>query len=82
MNRLSSRVKEGRGEEVEKAQKKGGEEGVKPVEKDLMPSRNRRRNLNLYWKSLLPATDFRIQGYVSQFPSKIKVSRKYWLSYY
>ena len=56
MNRLSSRVQEGRGQgrggggvgEVEKAQKKGGEEGVKPVDKDLMPSRNRRRNLNLY----------------------------------
>ena len=46
MNRLSSRVQEGRGRggvggEVEKAQKKGGEEGVKPVN-------NRRRNLNLY----------------------------------
>ena len=38
----------GGGEEVEKAKKKGGEEGVKPVDKDLMPSRNRRRNLNLY----------------------------------
>ena len=51
MNRLSSRVQEGRGQgvgEVEKAQKKWGEEGVKPVDKDLMPSRNRRRNLNLY----------------------------------
>ena len=59
MNRLSSRVQEARGKgggggEVVKAQKKGGEEGVKPVDKDLMPSRNRRRNLNLYWKSLLP----------------------------
>ena len=52
MNRLSSRVQEGRGgggvREVGKAQKKGGEEGVKPVDRDLKPCRNRRRNLNLY----------------------------------
>ena len=48
MNRLSSRVQDGRrGGEVEKAPQKGGEEGVKPVDKDLMPSRNRQRNLNL-----------------------------------
>ena len=49
MNRLSSRVQEGTGGgEVGKAQKKGGEEGVKPVDRDLKPCRNRRRNLNLY----------------------------------
>ena len=52
MNRLSSRVQEGRGggggREVGNAQKKGGEEGVKPVDRDLKPCRNRRRNLNLY----------------------------------
>ena len=51
MNRLSSRIKEGRGGgDVEKSQKGGGggKEGVKPVDKDLKPCRNRRRNLNLY----------------------------------
>ena len=52
MNRLSSRVQEGRGggREVGKAQKKGGggEDGVRSVDKDLMPSRNGRRNLHLY----------------------------------
>ena len=56
MNRLSRLVQEGTGERSRKGKKRGrgGEEGVKPVDKDLMPSRNRRRNLNLYWKSLLP----------------------------
>ena len=50
MNRLSSRVQEGEGGgEVGKAQKKGGVKmGEKPVDKDLMPFRNRRRNLHLY----------------------------------
>ena len=51
MNGLSRLVREGRGERSRKGKKGvggGGEEGVKPVEKDLMPSRNRRRNLNLY----------------------------------
>ena len=50
MNRLSSRVQEGRGgggEEVDKAQKKGCQEGVKPV--------NKRRKQ-------FATTDFRIQG--------------------
>ena len=57
MNRLSSRVQErrgGGGGEVGKAQKKGGEEGVKPVDRDLKPCRNRRRHLNLYGNGLLP----------------------------
>ena len=55
MNRLSRLVQEGTGKRSRKGKKRGGgEEGVKPVDKDLMPSRNRRRNLNLYWKSLLP----------------------------
>ena len=50
MNRLSSRVQEGRGGRRgrESAKKRAGEEGVKPVDKDLMPCRNRGRNLNLY----------------------------------
>ena len=49
MNRLSSRVQEGRGEKrSRKRKKRAGEEGVKPVDKDLMPCRNRGRNLNLY----------------------------------
>ena len=49
MNRLSRLVQEGTGERSRKGKKRrGGEEGVKPVDKDLMPSRNRRRNLNLY----------------------------------
>ena len=53
MNRLFSRVQEGRGrgggvERSRKRKKRGGGKGVKPVDKDLMPSRNRRRNLNLY----------------------------------
>ena len=48
MNRLSSRVQEGRGEKrSRKRKKRAGEEGVKPVDKDLLPSRNRQRNLNL-----------------------------------
>ena len=49
MNRLSGRVQEGRGRgwRVRESTKKGGEEGVKPVDKDLLPSRNRQRNLNL-----------------------------------
>ena len=48
MNKLSSRVQEGRGERSRKRRKKEGKEGVKPVDKDLMPSCNRRRNLNLH----------------------------------
>ena len=53
MNRLSSRVKEERGGEGKRSRKLekrggGGEEGVKRVDKDLKPCRNRRRNLNFY----------------------------------
>ena len=51
MNRLSSRVQEGTrggGERSGKRKKKGGEDGLKPVDRDLMPPRNRRRNLHLY----------------------------------
>ena len=43
MNRLSSRVQErggGGGEERLRKHKKGGEEGVKPVDKDLKPCRS------------------------------------------
>ena len=56
MKRLSSRVKEERGGEGKRSRKRekrrggggGGEEGVKRVDKDLKPCRNRRRNLNFY----------------------------------
>ena len=52
MNRLSSRVNEERGGEGKRSRKRkkkrGGEERVKRVDKDLKLCRNRRRNLNFY----------------------------------